>query len=238
MTTSKPQEFDEYASKYEAALDHGLAISGETSSFFARERIGWLAKRLHQYRGEAGLVLDYGCGTGNSIRFFDEILKAKFVVGLDLSSKALEIACSKSVPIPVDFRLVSQYTPSQQVDLAFCNGVFHHVDPAERSATLRYMADCVRPGGFVAVWENNPWNLGTRYIMRRVPFDRDAILVGAREVRALAVAAKLRVLTTDFCFVFPAFLRFLRRFEPRLKQLPVGAQYLVLCRKDAPIRES
>jgi hypothetical protein len=32
----------------------------------------------------------------------------------------------------------------------------------------------LRPGGLFAPWENNPWNPNTRYVMSRIPFDRDA----------------------------------------------------------------
>jgi len=39
------------------------------------------------------------------------------------------------------------------------------------------------------------------------------------------------VLRTDFLFIFPAILRFLRWIEPMAAGLPFGGQYLVLCRK-------
>ena len=38
----------------------------------------------------------------------------------------------------------------------------------------------LRPGGVFALWENNPWNPGTRLVMRRIPFDRNAVLLSAR----------------------------------------------------------
>ena len=39
------------------------------------------------------------------------------------------------------------------------------------------------------------------------------------------------ILRTDFLFFFPRWLGWLRRIEPRLTGLPLGAQYLVLTRK-------
>jgi SAM-dependent methyltransferase len=115
--------------------------------------------------------------------------------------------------------------------LAFCNGVFHHIPLDERPQVVRYIADCLRPGGLFALWENNPWNPGTRYIMSRVPFDRDAVTLTAREARALVEAIGLRVVRTDYCFVFPRVLSALRRFEHYMMPLPIGAQYQVLCQK-------
>ena len=61
--------------------------------------------------------------------------------------------------------------PPSQIDLVFCNGVFHHILPQGRGAVLDYVKSCLKPGGLFALWENNPWNPGTRYVMNRVSFD-------------------------------------------------------------------
>jgi hypothetical protein len=67
--------------------------------------------------------------------------------------------------------------------------------------------------------------------MKRIPFDREAIPITSIESRILARSVGLEVLATDFCFFFPRVFRMLRRFEPWLASVPLGAQYLVLCRK-------
>ncbi len=110
----------------------------------------------------------------------------KSVVGVDVSTKSLAVAQSAHASLPVDFKLASEYKPDATIDLAFCNGVFHHVAPRERLQVAQYIVDCVRPGGLFALWENNPWNPGTRYIMSKVSFDRDAITLSTREVRGAA----------------------------------------------------
>jgi len=38
--------FDTYAASYERALAQGVAVSGESSAFFARGRVAWLASLL------------------------------------------------------------------------------------------------------------------------------------------------------------------------------------------------
>lgn len=43
----------------------------------------------------------------------------------------------------------------------------------------------LRPGGVFAFWEINPWNPGTRHVMSRIPFDRDAIMLTPPEARWL-----------------------------------------------------
>lgn len=231
MSDSGGHDFDGDAVGYEDTLNRGLSISGEKATFFAEARIRWLAGRLRRCGFVARTALDYGCGTGGSTRFLLDVLGAQAVVGLDSSATSLEVARAKHATLRVEYRLPQDYRPDGSIDLAFCNGVFHHITPGKRAGTLAYMAACLRPGGLVAFWENNPWNPGTRYIMKRIPFDRDAIPMTSIEARALARTVRLEVVSTDFCFFFPGALRMFRRFEHRLASVPLGAQYLVLCRK-------
>ena len=231
VSRGSAHNFDPDAPDYERTLDKGLTISGEGGRFFAEARIVWLETRLRELQVVPETLLDYGCGTGGSASFFAERLGVRSIVGLDISPKSLEEARKKQPSGCVEYYLPREYTPRSNIDVVFCNGVFHHVPPAERQDVLRYMTDCVRPGGVLALWENNPWNPGTRYIMSRISFDRDAVMVSARQLRNLATTAGLGVLATDFCFVFPRPLRVFRRFERFLTDLPIGGQYLVLCRK-------
>ena len=129
------------------------------------------------------------------------------------------------------FARLAEYRQDGSMDLAFCNGVFHHIPPAERHAAVEYVARALRPGGLFAFWENNPWNPGTRYVMSRIPFDRDAITLTPPESRRLLRGAGFTVLRTDFLFIFPRMLKPLRVIEPALCRLPLGAQYGILCRK-------
>lgn len=93
----------------------------------------------------------------------------------------------------------------------------------------------LRPDGLLAFCENNPWNPGARMVMRRCPFDRDALPISPRLARRLLRDAGFSLLRTDFLFVFPRRLRCLRFIEPAVASLPLGAQYLVLCRAP-PVR--
>jgi hypothetical protein len=67
--------------------------------------------------------------------------------------------------------------------------------------------------------------------MRAIPFDRDAVPLGASTARRLLRRGGFHVLTTDYLFVFPRALRALRWIERSLKRVPAGAQYMVLARK-------
>ena len=224
-------DFDRYSSDYDTALAEGLSISGEGKYYFARGRLDWLAKCLANLSLRAESMIDYGCGTGTSIPLFFELLGAEEIVGLDSSALSLEVARKTNRPGRAKFFHPEEYQPVGKSDLVYCNGVFHHIPPRERASTLAYLYRCLRPGGMLALWENNPWNPGTRYVMSRIPFDRDAIMLSSVEMRRIVRDCGFVVLRTDFLFIFPRTLKFLRRIEPSLSRLPLGGQYQVLCRK-------
>lgn len=225
------QEFDAYAKNYDAALAQGISVSGEGKDFFARGRIEWLAKCFKKLGFKPTSILDFGCGTGSAAPHLAEVLSPQKITGIDISEQSVALAKQHYESSSVNFEILRDYKPIACYDLAFCNGVFHHIPPSERAGAVKCIYDSVRPGGYFAFWENNPWNPGTRYVMSRIPFDRDAILVSAPEARRLLRAGGFDIVQTDFLFIFPRALSWCRRLEPSLSRLPFGAQYQVLCRK-------
>ena len=225
--------FDACAKTYDAALNRGISISGESKEYFARTRIEWVSLRLRQHACQPRRVLDYGCGTGGSAPELLHRLAAASVTGVDVSGESVELARQHYAGRDVQFHTLDERQPAGEYDLAYCNGVFHHIEPAHRGRALAYINRALSAGGYFAFWENNPWNPGTRLVMRRIPFDRDARMLSAPGARRLLTDAGFDVVTTDFLFVFPRALASLRPLEPRLTRVPAGAQYMVLCRKRA-----
>lgn len=224
-------EFDAFAEDYDAALGKGLAISGESKDFFAAGRLKWLAKWLNKTGVRPDSALDFGCGTGSATPHMFEHLPIRRLTGTDPSEKSLAVAESIwSGQFPVTFRLTGSAAPDLH-DLAYCNGVFHHIPPSDRAAALTEVFNSLAPGGFFAFWENNPWNPVTRFAMSRVPFDRDAVLVWPHQARRLLREAGFAVLLTHYVFFFPRALSALRAIEPALCHVPFGGQYLVLAQK-------
>jgi SAM-dependent methyltransferase len=223
--------FDAYALNYDAALNRGLSISGESKDYFARERVRWTAGRLRTLGAQPTRVLDYGCGIGSAGPELLRELNVRSVTGVDASPEILAAARRAHVDQRLEFGLLTDVEPSACFDLAFCNGVFHHIEPAERLDALAYIHRSLTPAGYFAFWENNPWNPGTRMVMRRIPFDHDAKLLWPSQAGHLLRRAGFHVLRTDFAFLFPRVLSALRPLEARLASIPAGAQYLVLSQK-------
>lgn len=223
--------FDEYAAAYEQALSNAIAPSGESREYFAEGRVAWLKRCLEAIPHRVDSVLDFGCGDGATTPLLLDELKAQSAVGVDVSAKSLEIARKRQASERIRYESIGEFQPSGQMDLAYCNGVFHHVAPAQRPAALAIVHRALREGGIFSFWENNPWSLATRYVMSRCAFDRDAILLSPPEARKLLRAGGFEILRTDFRFIFPRALRALRKLEDLVYRTPLGTQYQVLCRK-------
>lgn len=229
--------FDQYANDYETALQQGLSVSGESSDYFAVGRVRWLRKRLEAIRGNAPQLetaMDFGCGTGNSVEFLFSELKIQHVIGIDTSEQSLVQARVRYSSAQTEFITAEKYAPNSLLDLAYCNGVFHHIPVAMRESAVDFIYLSLKPGGWFAFWENNPWNPGTRLVMSRIPFDHDAITLTIPESRRLIERAGFTIKKIDTYFYFPNSLRWLRPIEPYLSWIPLGAQYLVLAQKDSP----
>lgn len=159
--------FDEFAEDYDRALNQGISISGETKDFFASRRIKWLSGLLDKRGFETRSVIDFGCGIGSATPYILRDLKAQSVLGIDPSAKSIRLAQANNSSVSVRFCRLDEYRPDAGVDLAFCNGVFHHIPVTERAASASYVYRSLREGGLFSFWENNPWNPGAMYCMKK-----------------------------------------------------------------------
>jgi SAM-dependent methyltransferase len=223
--------FDDYAAAYEQALSAAIAPSGESREYFAEGRVAWLKRCLGELRQPIGTILDFGCGDGSTTPLLLRALDAKSAVGTDVSAKSLEIARKIRGSERIRYESIGEFQSAGEIDLAYCNGVFHHIQPAQRATALAIVRRALRPGGFFSFWENNPWSLATRYVMSRCAFDRDAIPLSPSGARAALRDAGFEILRTDFRFIFPRALRAFRKIEDWVYRIPAGTQYQILCRK-------
>jgi SAM-dependent methyltransferase len=226
-------EFDRFATSYERDLAKSLAATGEDRNFFAGKRVDWTAQRCEQLKYRVRRILDYGCGDGTNAPLLGARFRAEQVTGVDVSSASIEVARQANYGEGTSFLGTSEWAPDHTIDLAFTNGVFHHIPPGERQACLGAIGRAVRPGGLLAFWENNPWNPGTRYVMSQCAFDEHAITISPRAARKMLAEAGFKVLGVDSLFYFPRQLRLLRPAERWLRKMPLGGQYLVLCQNQS-----
>ena len=223
--------FDQYAAAYEEALSSALAPSGESREYFAEGRVAWLRRCVAELKESSRTVLDFGCGDGATSPLLLRALNADSAIGVDVSAKSLELARKRYATENIFYETIGEYRASGRMDLVYCNGVFHHIAPAQRGEALALVHRALREDGLFSLWENNPWSLATRYVMSRCAFDREAIPLSPPEARRLLRSGGFEVLRTDFRFIFPRALRALRKVEDLVYRAPLGAQYQVLGRK-------
>lgn len=230
MNTSSSY-FDTFADNYDGHLNAALSVTGEDKEYFAGARLEALRGKLTLLRENPHTVLDYGCGTGDTSQLLRQMPGVHSVVGVDLSVRSVEIARQQNQSRKCSFFSTMEYYPDGSIDMAYCNGVFHHIPVAERIGAVEYIYRSLRPGGVFALWENNPWNPATRFIMSRCAFDDDAITLTPREACGLLRKGGFDVLGVGYHFFFPRFLKLFRPVESALSRIPMGGQYQVLCRK-------
>jgi SAM-dependent methyltransferase len=225
--------FDEYAGDYDATIQQALGASGESVAFFAGLRADFVAQLIGPIVSTFS-VLDFGCGVGNMTREVARRLPTASVVGTDLSERSVATARSRSSE---GSNVRYDVTPSDRLpfpdasfDFAFASGVFHHIVPRDRAHWAKELRRILVPGGRFCLFEHNPANPFTTRVVRRIPFDRDAQLIKPRDGASLLEQTGFSVSPVHYYFYFPRFLRALRRFEPLLRRIPIGAQYFVVGR--------
>lgn len=222
-------EFDRFAHRYDQDLAKSLAVTGEGREYYAQKRIDWTAHCLARLGVAVKRVLDYGCGDGANAPMLAACLQTDHVLGVDLSRESIAVARREHSAAGLQFLSLNEWEPVGAFDLTFTNGVFHHIPPAERVGCLKAIRSALRPGGWFAFWENNPWNPGTQYVMSQCAFDEHAIKISPREAKKMLASCGFEIVRSDSLFYFPRQISFLRPAESWLRGLPLGGQYLVLC---------
>ena len=223
----RSQTIDLYADDYDVALTRGTSVSGETKDYFVQRRIEWLRDCLIRLSAPVAASWISVAAQVRGSRFFFDILGVENFVGIDQSPKKFgggeNNLWFRTEP---GFLLFDEYEPCDEV-VDFVMGFF--IIFRQWSAPPLWITsyDRCALGGYVALWENNPWNPGTRYVMSRIPFDRDAITLAPAEARQLL--RRFGGFDKDV-LVYLSKIHF-RWVEPFCSRLPLGTQYQILCRK-------
>ena len=113
-------------------------------------------------------------------------------------------------------------------DLIFTACVFHHIDADQHVPLFEGLRKLLRPGGVLMVFEHNPINPVTRYIVATCPFDENAVLIPGPVLKA-PIAPRSRFCQGGTCATPASIPHALASAapvpEPWLGWLPIGAQY-------------
>lgn len=217
-------EFDAYAGSYEEDHRSSIAASGEDPAYFHDYKVSCLARKGTSTDGP---LLDFGCGIGNLTERF--VTRYREVHAFDPSAKSVERAKERSPG--AHFHVDTAAMPKEHFETAVLSGVLHHVLPHRRVDVLRTVRGLLRPGGRVVLFEHNPLNPVTRRAVANCVFDDDAILLWPWEAKSVLKDAGFADVELDYIVFFPRPLAFLRRLEPRMSRVMLGAQMMVIATK-------
>ena len=83
----------------------------------------------------------------------------------------------------------------------------------------------LRPGGVALVFEHNSWNPLTARVVSNCEFDKNAVLLPARQTERLLVEQGFGKVDTSYFLAIPMRGRWVRRTEALFRHIPIGAQY-------------
>ncbi len=226
------QEFDHYIEGYRSNCDKALALSGESSAFFAEYKAKKLAEWFPNQVSSPISILDFGCGDGVMTHFVKKTFPKALVHGVDPSPKSIETAQKQFHGIQFSLSC-DQHShldfKSESLDLIFSAGVFHHIPFSMHKSYIHELTRLLKPNGHLVIFELNPLNPLTVLTFKRNPIDKHAKMMTPWYTRSLE--KEYGKTTTKFYCFYPKFLSWLRRTEPFLTKLPLGALYASILQK-------
>jgi len=225
-------DFDGFADDYRSIHSQNVQLSGADSYYFAEHKI----VQLKNYEQDGNLVmLDVGCGDGLTATFVQKHFPAWQTVGIDVSEKSIAAAKKNNVT-NAQFQLYSGRTipfKNASFDVVFIAAVLHHIEFSLHQSLVEEMYRVLKPGGRLYLFEHNPLNPVTKYLVKTCVFDKDARLLGFSYAKKLLRTVNFAAVSHKFILFFPRnkFFTSLLSIEKHLSWLPLGAQYYYRCVK-------
>jgi len=96
------------------------------------------------------IIIDIGCGRGQSIQLLDEKFQPKKIIAVDIDPNAVRIAtdAAKNCRCEVEFKtnnVADLDIPDESADLLLCHQTFHHL--VEQEQALKEFYRVLKPGG-------------------------------------------------------------------------------------------
>jgi ubiquinone/menaquinone biosynthesis C-methylase UbiE len=221
-------DFDAYAKNYRAIHTKNVQWSGADSHYFAEMRV----KMLQAYEQNGSLeVLDLGCGDGVSAIFMQQYFPGWQITGIDVSKESIEVAKK----LPLQQAVFSVYDgvhipfEAARFDIVLVAGVLHHVAFEWHAAMLQEISRVLKKGGRLIIYEHNPLNPFTKYLVNTCVFDKDARLLRCGYLTRLLLKQQFRIRQKLYFIFFPprGIFKKMILLERYLHWLPLGGKYFI-----------
>ena len=218
-------DFDEHSRTYRETLRSSLRSFKKDDRFFDTIKVNCIKKGIIKCNNEYD-ILDFGCGVGKLTGLLAKDFQQSNVFGYDISGESLAAADKENAGIK-NIHFIHKITDGRKYDYIIAANVFHHIDSRQHVDTLCAIKQVLQPKGKIIIFEHNPLNPLTRYIVSRCPFDADAKLICLDNFIKLAGMGKLKVELRNYVLFFPWQPNIFRKIEWYLRYIPLGAQYMV-----------
>jgi len=223
-------DFDDCSQEYIELLNASIRLSGEKASYFDIYKLNCV-KRWACRPQRLSMTLDFGCGIGRLSNLLARTYPRSKVYGYDISLRSIKLAREKWGHLK-NLVFDSRLPDAGLCDLITAANVFHHIRREDRRKILIQLRTLLKPDGTIALFEHNPFNPLTLHVVKNCPFDADANLISLGQFVKLALDSGLKVYRKRYIVFFPKPLQFLRKLEPFLGFLPLGAQYMLILKRD------
>jgi len=225
--------FDKFSNDYAQIYAETIKISGESSDYFYKYKINILNSFYSRHKIDNHIkLLDLGCGIGQMEDYICSVCPGIEIYGIDTSEKSINVAREKNKEISF-FVYDGKKIPFEDnfFDAVLLSNVLHHILPDDRKNILDEIHRALKVNGYLFIFEHNPLNLLTRYVVKTCVFDKDAHLLTNWNCSNIIKKSGFFSKEAKYIVFFPKFLKFLRKFEEKLGACPLGAQYFIAAYK-------
>jgi len=219
-------DFDKHSRNYRETLKSSLRIFGMNDKSFDLLKAScikkWVIKDNDKYD-----ILDFGCSVGKLTSLLAKDFRRSSVFGYDISMESLAVAEEENAGLK-NIHFTNEFPEGQMYDFIIAANVFHHIDPRQHVDALCTIKQLLKSKGKIVVFEHNPLNPLTRYIVKICPFDINARLIWLRNFVKIANMSNLRVELRSYVFFFPWQSHIFRKMDWVLRHIPLGAQYMLI----------
>jgi SAM-dependent methyltransferase len=226
-------DFNKTKDLYRDIIEQAIAFSGKGLDFFTLVKADFINKTIKHHLSDLDKprILDVGCGHGY---VHSKLRSMKYeIVGVEMAKEVLPFAKKENPEVSyVAYNGKNLPFADSSFDLTLAICVMHHTPPKQWLNFLREMRRVLRRGGIAVIFEHNPFNPLTRYVVANNEIDADAVLLSECALRGLLLNAQFVKVQARYILFTSIANRTFRKIEERLGWLPLGAQYYVVGKAD------
>jgi ubiquinone/menaquinone biosynthesis C-methylase UbiE len=232
-------EFDEFASNYYLSLKHPIRsiVSKNNDDYFIRLKADTINELLtSEFKNNIQNITIIDVGTG--IGLFEKFITGErvSVIGVDLSYRMVHVANSinnNSDNLFCQGDAERLPLPDNSAEIVFSSCVLHHIPNEKRVIVINELLRVCKPDGVVIIFEHNPYNLVTQFVVKTTPLDKNAHLISHKNLQMFANDSSVSYqIVRFFLYGFQNIDDFIKKKFQFISKFPIGAQYYLLIKKN------